>query len=399
MQLMERPLSGLRILDLTRVVAGPFATAIFADLGADVIKVERPGTGDDYRYGPSPPGQTSLSFQNTNRGKRSITLDVRSTEGRELLLRLAERADALVENFRAGYLASCGLGPDVLQARNPRLVVASLSGFGQTGPRAGEPSYDIVAQASGGLLAMTGFPAGPPVRGGGALADFVGGLYLALGVAAALLERERTGTARVLDLSNQDCVFAITDSAATIFAGIGARMERVGNQHPFTSPYDCFETRDGYVVVGTASNKLFRRLCAGIGRPELGGDERFKHHRSRAANRAQLSAILAEWMRARSCDEALAALGPKGADVPCARVASPEELISDPQLVARGMIERHPHPQLGEVVFHGNALHFAGLAPRERALAPELGEANAEIFGEIGVGAEELAALRAKGVV
>jgi crotonobetainyl-CoA:carnitine CoA-transferase CaiB-like acyl-CoA transferase len=394
-----RPLAGLRILDLTRVVAGPFATAIFADLGAEVIKIEAPRTGDDYRAGPSPPGQTSLSFQNNNRGKRSITLDVRTPEGRELLLKLVDRADALVENFRAGYLAKCGLGADVLQARNPRLVVAAISGFGQTGPRAGEPSYDIVAQATGGLLAMTGFPTGPPVRAGGATADFVGGLYLALGVVVALLERERTGVARVLDLSNQDCIFAIADSAATIYAGIGAKMERVGNAHPFTSPYDCFATSDGFVVVGTASNKLFRKLCEGIARPELGRDERFKNHRVRAANRPELTAILAEWMRARSCDEALAALGPRGVDVPCARVSSPHELLDDPQLVARGMIERHPHPQLGEVVFHGNALKLSGALPRERALAPELGEANAEVFGEIGVTKAELAGLSERGVV
>jgi crotonobetainyl-CoA:carnitine CoA-transferase CaiB-like acyl-CoA transferase len=394
-----RPLEGLRILDLTRVVAGPFATAMLADLGAEVIKLEAPKTGDDYRHGPAPEGETSLSFQNTNRGKRSLTLDVRAPEGREILLRLVEGADALVENFRAGYLARCGLGPDVLQARNPRLVVASLSGFGQTGPRAGEPSYDIVAQASGGLLAMTGFEGGPPVRGAGALADFVGGLYLALGVAAGLLERERTGRARALDLSNQDCVFAITDSAASIFAGIGARMPRVGNQHPFTAPYDCLETRDGYVVVGTASNKLFRKLVTAIGRPELGSDPRFKHHRARAANRREINGIVAAWARPRSSAEVLAALGPGGADVPCARVASPEELIDDPQLLARGMLERHPHPTLGEVVFHGNPLRFSGAEPRSRALAPSLGEANDELYGALGIDAAARAALAEKGVI
>ena len=163
-----RVLEGLRILDLTRVVAGPFATAVLADLGADVVKVERPGTGDDYRYGPSPRGETSLSFENTNRGKRSITLDLRHDEGRELFLRLVEGADAVVENFRSGFLAAQGLGAESLQSRNPRCVVASLSGFGHTGPRSGRASYDIVAQAAGGLLAMTGFPDGPPVRGGGA---------------------------------------------------------------------------------------------------------------------------------------------------------------------------------------------------------------------------------------
>ena len=394
-----RPLEGLRILDLTRVVAGPFATAVLADLGADVVKVERPGTGDDYRYGPSPKGETSLSFQNTNRGKRSITLDLRTPRGRELLLDLAERFDALVENFRAGWLAGQGLGPEVLQRRNPRLVVASLSGFGQSGPRAGEPSYDIVAQASGGLLAMTGFPDGPPVRGGGALADFVGALYLSTGLVGALLERERTGVARVLDLSNQDAIFAITDSAASIHEAIGARTERVGNQHPFTAPYDAFEARDGWVVIATASNKLFRKLCDALGRPELATDERFRSHRGRAANRADVNAAIAAWVAERDCDAVLGALGPGGAEVPVARVAAPEELVDDPQLRAREMIERHPHPTLGEVVFHGNPLRFSGAEPRSRALAPALGEDNAEVFGELGLDADALARLREDGVV
>jgi crotonobetainyl-CoA:carnitine CoA-transferase CaiB-like acyl-CoA transferase len=394
-----RLLEGLRILDLTRVVAGPFATAVLADLGAEVIKLERPKTGDDYRHGPAPVGETSLSFQNTNRGKRSLTLDFRAPEGREILLRLVDGADALVENFRAGYLARCGLGAAALQARNPRLVVASLSGFGQTGPRAGEASYDIVAQAAGGLLAMTGAEGGPPLRAGGALADFVGGLYLALGVASALLERERTGRARVLDLSNQDCIFAITDSAASIFAGIGARMERVGNQHPFTAPYECLETSDGWVVVGTASNKLFRRLAAAIGRPELGSDPRFKHHRERSANRRELNGIVAAWARPRTTADVLAALGPGGADVPCARVAAPEELIDDAQLAARGMVERHAHPTLGEVVFHGNPLRFSGAEPRALSLAPALGEGNDEIYAALGIGEAERLALARKGVI
>jgi crotonobetainyl-CoA:carnitine CoA-transferase CaiB-like acyl-CoA transferase len=394
-----RVLDGLRILDLTRIVAGPFATAILADLGAEVVKVERPRTGDDYRYGPSKQGETSLSFQNTNRGKRSITLDLRRPEGRELLLRLAERADALVENFRAGWLASQGLGADVLEARNPRLVVAALSGFGATGSRAGEPSYDLIAQAAGGLLAMTGFEGGPPVRGGGALADFVGGLTLALGVVAALLERERSGRARSLDLSNQDAIFAITDSAATIFAGIGARTERVGNQHPFTAPSDVFEARDGYVAVATASNKLFRALCAAIGRSELAGDERFRSHRGRAANRREINAIVAAWVRVRSCAEVLETLGPRGAKLPVARVVAPEELIGDPQLEARGMVERHPHPTLGEVVFHGSPLRFAGAEPRARALAPDLGEANADISAELGLSPADLERLAAAGVI
>ena len=394
-----RVLEGIRVLDLTRVVAGPFATAVLADLGADVIKLERPGTGDDYRYGPSPKGETSLSFQNTNRGKRSITLDLRRDEAVELFLRLVERADAVVENFRAGWMASRGLGPEVIQARNPRCVFASLSGFGATGPLAGRASYDIVAQATGGLLAMTGFAEGPPVRAGGAMGDFVGGLYLGLGIVAALLERERTGVARVLDLSNQDAVFAVTDSAATIAAGIGDASERVGNQHPFTAPYDAFETRDGYVVVATGSNKLFRALAAAIGRPELASDERFRSHRGRARNRTEINAIVGEWVRSRTSDEVLRALGPEGADVPCARVVEPARLGDDPQLRARDMIERHPHPTLGEVVFHGNPLKLSGAAPRRLALAPRLAEHNAEVYAEIGLSTADLEALAERGTI
>ncbi len=394
-----RVLEGIRVLDLTRVVAGPFATAILADLGADVIKVERPRTGDDYRHGPSREGHTSLAFENTNRGKRSITLDVGTAAGRDLFLRLAERADVVVENFRAGWMTAQGLGADVLQARNPRLVVAALSGFGATGPRAGQASYDIVAQASGGLMAMTGFADGPPVRGGGALADFVGGLYLALGVVAGLRDRDRTGRGRVLDLSNQDAVFAITDSWATIAAGLGMHAERVGNQHSFSAPYDALEARDGWVVVGTASNKLFRRLCAAIGRPEIAGDERYKHHSARARNRREVNALVGAWVRERTCDEVLRALGPEGADVPCAKVARPDELLDDPQLRARGMIERHPHRQLGEIVLHGNPLRFSNAMPRARALAPELGEHNREVFAEIGLGDADLERLAAAGVI
>lgn len=394
-----RVLEGLRILDLTRVVAGPFATAVLADLGADVVKLERPRTGDDYRYGPSPPGETSLSFQNTNRGKRSVTLDLRLAEGRALFLRLVDTADAVVENFRAGWLAKQGLGPDAIQMRNPRCVVASLSGFGATGPLAGRASYDIIAQATGGLLAMTGFPDGPPVRAGGALGDFVGGLYLGLGVVSALLERERTGVARVLDLSNQDAIFAVTDSSASIFAALSERAERVGNQHPYTAPYDAYPARDGWIAVGCGSNKLFRALCAAIGRPDLAGDERYRSHRGRAARRIELNGLVADWVRSRSCDEVIDAFGPRGADIPCARVAAPDELTDDPQLRARGMVERHPHPTLGEVVFHGNPLRFSDSDPRERALAPRLGEHNREIYAEIGLGDRELAALAERGVI
>jgi crotonobetainyl-CoA:carnitine CoA-transferase CaiB-like acyl-CoA transferase len=274
-----------------------------------------------------------------------------------------------------------------------------LSGFGATGPRAGQASYDIVAQATGGLLAMTGFADGPPVRGGGALADFVGGLYLALGVVAALRDRDRTGRARVLDLSNQDAVFAITDSAATIMSGIGVPSQRVGNQHPFTAPYDAFEAGDGWVVVASASNKLFRKLCAAIGRPELSSDERYRSHRGRARNRKQINRIIGAWVRERTCEEVLRLLGPEGADVPCAPVLRPDQLLDDPQLLARGMIESHPHPTLNNVVFHGNPLHFSNAEPRRYPLAPDLAQHNREVYAELGLGEADLTRLAEAGVI
>jgi len=394
-----RVLQGVRILDLTRVVAGPFATAVLADLGADVVKIERPKVGDDYRHGPSREGETSLSFQNTNRGKRSVSLDLRTERGRGIFLDLVSGADAVVENFRAGWMASKGLAPEVIQNRNPRCVVASLSGFGATGWRAGQASYDIVAQATGGLMAITGFADGPPVRGGGALGDYIGGLYLALGVVAAVLDRDRSGVARVLDLSNQDAVFAVTDSAATIYDGLGEPSVRLGNQHPFASPYGAYQATDGHVVVATASNRLFRRLCAAIDRPELSTDARFENHRVRTTHRVELDAIIESWVSTRSCDEVISTLGPEGADLPCARVSRPEELIEDPQLLFRDMIERHPHPAVGEVLFHGNPLKLSGAEPRERSLAPELGEHNSEIYGELGLDSGDLQRLAEEGVI
>jgi len=268
--------------------------------------------------------------------------------------------------------------------------VAALSGFGATGPMAGRASYDVVAQATGGLLALTGFADGPPVRAGGALGDYIGGLYLALGVVAALLDRDRQGVARVLDLSNQDAIFAVTDSAATIFHGLGIEPQRVGNQHPFSAPYDVHPARDGYIAVATASNRLFRALCNAIDRPELIDDPRFLDHRARAANREEINGIVSEWIASRSCEEVLSLLGPEGADLPCARVASADELIDDPQLLARGMIERHRHPTQGEVLFHGNPLQLSGTAQRERKLAPELGADNAAVYAELGLGERDL---------
>ena len=333
------------MLDLSRVVAGPFATAILADLGADVIKIERPRTGDDYRYGPSQEGQTSLAFENTNRGKRSITLDVGTPAGRDIFLRLVERADVVVENFRSGWMAAQGLGADVLRARNPRLVVAALSGFGATGPRAGQASYDIVAQASGGLLgddrlrrrsAGTRRGARSPISSAACTSRSASSPAFSIATGTAAPAPSTSPTRMRSSRSPTRGRRSPPDSAS--------RPSGSATSTPSARP----TTRSRRGTAGwssappaTSSSAVSAPPSADPSSPR---DERYKHHRGRARHRAEVNGFVGAWVRERTCAEVLAALGPGGADVPCAAVARPDELIDDPQLRARGMIERHPHP-------------------------------------------------------
>jgi CoA:oxalate CoA-transferase len=393
-------LAGVRVLDLTRFLAGPFCTALLADLGAEVIKAEAPRIGDEGRYGYPAPEGVPVAFLSLNRNKKGITLDLRREAGRDLLRRLLPHVDVLAENFAGGTLARWGLEPAALVRTHPRLVVASMSGFGQTGPWAARPSYDIVAQAAGGFMSLTGFPESPPTRGGGSLGDYVQGLFGAVGVLAALAARARTGRGQAVDVSSQDAMFSLLDNWPTVHAATGRLPERVGNRHLATAPYDAHRARDGWVVIAVASSRLFRRLMAAIGRPELGEDPRFRSAAARLERSVEINGVVGAWVAGRTVAEVMDALSPEKADVPCSPVYGVDQLLTHPQLLARDMVVRLPHPRLGEVVTPGVAVKLSDTPGGVHRLGPELGEHNEEIYGGLlGLDAEELARLKAAEVI
>ena len=393
-------LAGVRVLDLTRFLAGPFCTAMLGDLGAEIIKVEAPRGGDEGRYGYPTADGVPIAFLALNRNKKGITLDLRKDEGRALLRRFLPHVDVLVENYAGGTLASWALAPADLVAEHPRLIVASLSGFGQTGPWARRPSYDIVSQAAGGLMGITGFPDSPPTRGGGSLGDYVQGLFGAIGVLAALNARHQTGRGQVVDVSSQDAVFSILDNWPTIFAATGKLPARVGNRHLATAPYDSFRARDGWVVIAVATNRIFRRLAEAIGKPELGADPRFRGAAGRVERNAEINDIVGAWVGERTVAEVMDALGPERANVPCAPVYGIADLLGHPQLLARDMILRLPHERVGEMVVPGVAVKLSDTPGAVRRVGPALGEHNGEIYEHLlGLTPDETARLRAAEVI
>ena len=297
-------------------------------------------------------------------------------------------------------LAGWGLAPEDLCREHAKLIVASLSGFGQTGPWSRRPSYDIITQAASGFMSLTGFPENAPTRGGGSLGDYVQGLFGAIGVLAAIAARAQTGRGQTVDVSSQDGMFSLLDNWPTVFAATGRRPDRVGNRHLATAPYDCYRARDGFVAIAVASNKLFRTLAAAIGRPELGQDPRFRGVKGRVARSAEVNDIVGGWVAERTVAEVMAALGPEGAGVPCPPVYGVDELVRHPQLLAREMIQRLAHPTLGEVVVPGVVVKLSDTPGAVRRLGPALGEHNADVYGQLlGLGAEELARLRAAEVI
>ena len=393
-------LAGVRVLDLTRFLAGPFCTAILADLGAEVVKVEAPKGGDEGRYGYPAVDGVPVFFLALNRGKKGITLDLRQDEGRAILRRLLPHFDVVVENFAGGTLARWGLAPADLCRQHPRLIVASLSGFGQTGPWSDRPSYDIITQAASGFMSLTGFPGNPPTRGGGSLGDYVQGLFGAIGVLGALCARARTGHGQAVDVSSQDAMFSLLDGWPGTFAASGRLPHQVGNRHLGTAPYDCYRATDGWVVIAVASNKLFRALAAGIGRPELGADPRFRGVSGRVANSDEINGIVGAWVAERSVDEVLRALGPDGAGVPCSPVYTVDQLLTHPQLLAREMIQRLPHPTLGELIAPGVVVKMSDTPGAITRRGPEIGEDSTAVYRDLlGLSDEELAGLRARQVV
>jgi crotonobetainyl-CoA:carnitine CoA-transferase CaiB-like acyl-CoA transferase len=386
------PLDGVTVLDASRVLVGPFCTMQLGDLGADVVKVERPGQGDQTRgwhpptYGDS---DEAAYYMSVNRNKRSITLNLASEEGRDLFRELASEADVLVENFRVGQMENWDMGYEDLREDNPDLIYCSLSGYGEWGPDRDRPAYDIIMQAEGGMMSITGAEDGPPVRVGVAIADIGAGMYAAQAILAALLDRELgDGTGQKVDVSLLDGQVAWMTYMASNYFATGDPPERMGSKHPTIAPYQAFETTDGYVVVAVASENIWPRFCEAIDRPDLVEHPDFATNADRVSNRDDLDPLLADELGAYGTDELLALLDDHG--VPASDVKDMAEVFENPQVEARGLHQTVSHPTAGEVEMPGSPMHFSKTPTAIRQYPPRLGEQTADVLAELGYSAAEI---------
>lgn len=397
----EGALSHIRVLDLSRVMAAPWCTQILADLGADVIKIERPGEGDDTRgWGPPflPGGRDAGYFLACNRGKRSVTVDMAKPEGQAIIRKLAESADVCVENFKVGALARYGLDATSLRAINPRLVYCSVTGFGQTGPRAGQAAYDFAIQAMGGLMSITGerddAPGGGPQKVGVPVVDMMTGMYATVGILAALERRNISGVGETIDVAMLDVQAAFLSNQSMNFLMGGKTPNRHGNRHPNVQPQDVFACADGHFVLAVGNDGQFAKMAAAVGHPEWAEDERFATNRGRVVNgdamRAALTARFADFTRA----DITAAL--EAAGVPAAPINTIPQVFEEPQIQHRNMLRRLPHAVAGEVPSVVSPLNFTETPLRFEKGPPILGQHTAEVLAELGL---DHAALAAKGVV
>ena len=379
---MDGPLSGTLVLDLTRVLAGPYCTMVLADLGARVIKVEAPDRGDDARHiGPFVGGKSAY-FMSLNRGKESIALDLKNDVDRGIFEKLLARSDVLVENFRPGAMGRMGLGWKDLHARFPRLVYASASGFGQTGPESRRPAYDIVVQAMGGIMSLTGQPGGPPTRVGTSLGDIAAGLFTAVGIQAALLARSADGQGRQVDVAMLDAQVAILENAIARYAATGVAPGPLGSRHPSITPFEAFATSDGFIVIAAGNDALFEKLCNAVGCPELASDPRFGTNEDRTRNQPALKERLEETLVRDSAEKWLARL--REAGIPSSPVNDVAQVLANPQVAARNMVVSAEDPAVGAIQMAGNPIKITGYDdPPTRAPAPDLDADRRRILAEL----------------
>ena len=406
---MSGSLSHLRVLDLSRVLAGPWAGQILGDLGAEVIKIERPKSGDDTRsWGPpylqGADGNVDLSayFLTANRNKQSLAVDIAHPEGQELIRKLVAESDVILENFKVGGLKRYGLDYDSLKRINPKLIYCSITGFGQDGPYANRPGYDFLIQAMGGLMSITGQPDGEPGAGpmkvGVALTDIMTGLYATIGVLAALSHRDRTGEGQYVEAALLDVQVACLANQAMNYLTTGQAPGRMGNAHPNIVPYQDFPTADGNMVLTVGNDEQFARLCDLLGHPEWASDERFATNRARVANRKELIPRLRQATVMRSTQEWVQVLERSG--VPCGPVNTLDQVFEDPQVLARGMKQSVQHPSLGDVPTVGNPIRLKLTPVSYRTAPPLLGEQSKQVLETIvGLSSGEIASLRERGVI
>ncbi len=372
-------------------MAGPYCAMVLADLGADVVKIEPP-SGDSTRQMPGAVGTDSPSFNAVNRGKRSVVLNLKAPEGRDIFLRLAAASDILIENYRPGVMTALGLDYDTVSALNPRIVYASISGYGQTGPHAHKGGFDLVAQGVSGIMSITGEPGGPPVKAGVPLTDLGAGLFALVGILAALHARERTGTGQHIDTSLVDAGVALSVWEATeFFAGIGVPTA-LGSAHRMNAPYQAIRCADGYITIGAANQRLFRRLCDVLGHPEWAAAPEFADNASRVRNRAALAARIESVLRERSCAHWLALF--EANDFPCGPINDYTAVFADPQVQAREMVVDVVHPTLGALKALGSPIKMSATPPDPSRRAPLLGEHTNDVLREAGYSATEIDAFR-----
>jgi formyl-CoA transferase/CoA:oxalate CoA-transferase len=392
------PLAGLTIVDLTRVLSGPYCTMLLADMGARVIKIEQPGRGDDTRaWGPPFVGRESAYFLSINRNKESVTLDFKTADGRRILNQLIGRADVLVENFRPEAMTRLGLDYTALAQQHRRLILCSISGFGQDGPRRGQPGYDAVIQAEGGLMSVTGETDGRPFRVGVAVTDLVAGLLAAQGIVLALYARERTGSGQHVDISMLDGVISLLSYHASIYLTTGSESGRVGNRHATIAPYDTFPAAEGELFLAVGNDEQFQRFCRAAGLEHLLTDDRFSTNPLRVSNEPALKQIIEPVIRARTRADWLRVFAAAG--VPCGAVRSVAEALSDPQVEARHMIEAVEHAVLGSMKVLGTPIKLSGTPAQVRTAPPVLGQHTDTVLAELGLSVDDISQLRARAVV
>jgi crotonobetainyl-CoA:carnitine CoA-transferase CaiB-like acyl-CoA transferase len=393
-----QPLEGIRVIDLTRILAGPFCTQALADAGADVVKVEEPERGDDTRgWGPPFVNGESAYFLAVNRGKRGATLNLKHERGRAILWRLLEGADVVVENFRPGALAKLGFSWEEVRRRQPRIVYASISGYGLDGPWGSRPGYDAVVQGEGGLMSLTGPERGDPCKVGASVADVVAGMTAFEGILLALLRRGQSGTGARVEVSLLESLLSILTYQASAHLVAGERPRRLGNRHPSLAPYETFEAQDGHVIVGVGSESLWRSFCDALGRQELAGHPSFATNRLRVENYDALRGLLAPLLQARPVAHWMELFETAG--IPCGRVRSVPEALEGPQVAARGLLLELEHPRVGRARYVGSPIALDGAGRGSLRPPPLLGQHTEEVLSELGLDAAELAALRRERVI
>ena len=388
-------LDGIRVIDLSRVIAGPWCGALLADLGADVVKVEDTGPGDESRTWPPHKDGEAAAYLLFNRNKRGIALDLKTPEAVEVVKRLVKDADVVIENFRTGTMESFGLGYDVLSQINPRLIYCSVSAFGRTGPRKDSPGYEALMQAFSGIMSITGEPGGQPVRAGVSFLDLTTGILCALGVSNAIIQREKTGLGQRVDGSLLETAVSLLAFHAEGYLLTGALPRPLGSGHPSLSPYRNFKCRDGqWIFIAAANDRFWQKLAKALGLSDLAADPRYQKNQGRVANRAELEGILEKTIGELDREPLLKRL--EEADVPATPVNTVDQVMNDPQTAERGIVQRVTHPKLGEIPVVGTPLHFSRMSPGVRRAAPLRGEHTDTILADLGYSPAEIKTLREK---